>query len=232
MLSSLLLLVLIYGLQIGPAVMFSWATRRYGAHRPDLKYTGRELARLLLDKQGLTDVAVEELPGNTSDFGDCYDPENRKVQLSSNVADQRSIAAYAVAAHEVGHALQHAAHDNTMELQHGLVWFARIMTYAFIGSVLFLALFSESLGGRDRWHWVSSVALVLFVGSGVILRVVTLPVEWNASFSYALPMLRAGRFLDADDLDAARNLLFVAATTYIGFAVLGVLAATLLIAGD
>jgi Zn-dependent membrane protease YugP len=231
MLYSLLLLFLIYGLRVGPPLVFSWATRRYGANRPDLEHTGKELARLLLDQRGLTEVAIEELPSGTPDFGDAYDPAKRVVQLSPNVAHQRSVAAYAVAAHEVGHALQHAEHDANMELQHGLVAVMRVVLWLFIGSVVVL-LVADYYDARERWHWLSTVMLGVFLGGTALLRLVTLPVEWNASFSHALPMLRAGRLLNEDDLNHARNLLFVAATTYIAFAALGVLAAFLILTGD
>jgi Zn-dependent membrane protease YugP len=223
--ATLLLLLVVYGLQIGPHIVFVWATRRYGAERPDLMYTGRDLARLLLDENGLSDVPVENLPEGTPDFGDCYDPTRRVVQLSEKVADSKSIAAYAVAAHEVGHALQHARHDSSMELQHGLATLLRAATWVLIGGVLFLVIFSEPLGGSDQWHWLSVLIILFFVGSGVLLRFVTLPVEWNASFDYALPMLKLRHLLDPRDLKNARTLLFIAATTYIAVAVLGIISA-------
>ena len=180
----LFLLLLIYGLQIGPPLVFERASRRNASHRPDFKYTGAELARLLLDKHGLSAVAVELLPANITDFGDCYDPVRRVVRLSGNVMNQRSVTAYAIAAHEVGHAVQHAEHDGSMVLQRFLVYIVRGAIVLLIGGVLFLVLFSERMGGREQWHWLNTAVLTTYFGCAIALRLVTLPVEWSASFDH------------------------------------------------
>jgi hypothetical protein len=224
-----LFLLLVLTLNLGPDLVFGWATRRYGAYRDDLDHTGASLARRLLDENGLARVLVLELSEDVPDFGDNYDPVRRVVQLSRKVARERSVAAYAVAAHEVGHARQHASHDSGMELQHALAKFMMAMTYVLIASVLGLALVSILTGGRVQGRWLTSAVVVLYVCGSVLLRLVTLPVEWSASFGYALPMLSAGHLLGKADLARARMLLLVAATTYIAFALLGVIGAIVLL---
>jgi len=225
----LLLILVIYGLEYGPLLMFEWASRRNSAPRPDFKYTGSELARLLLDQNGLADVQIEPLPPEISDFGDCYDPGRRVVRLSAKVMSGRTLAAYAVAAHEVGHAVQHAANDEAMQVQRGLIFVARAAILALIGGVLFLIMFSDRAGGREQWHWLSTALLAFYLGSVTLIRFVALPVEWSASFDHALPMLRRLQIIDKFDLEEVRKLLFLAATTYIGFAILAVLASIVLL---
>src|ERR1041385_6131324 len=108
-------------LTVGPQLWIRRAMARHGDERPDFPGTGAELARHLLDEAGLTGVAVEQ----TAE-GDHYDPEARAVRLTAPHHDGRSVAAVAVAAHEVSHAVQHArgeaAFARRLELIRRLVW--------------------------------------------------------------------------------------------------------------
>ncbi len=228
---DLLFILVIIGLRAGPGWVFSWATDRYGSPRPDLAYTGKDIARRLLDESGLAYVQVEELP-DVPDFGDAYDPEKRIVQLSRKVAGERSLAAYAVAAHEVGHAIQHAEGDEAMALQHGLVKVVNGLLYLTVGiSAVIVVL---SLGGQAYEEmvprWVLGLLLFGYFGGSAVFRLLTLPVEWDASFGHALPMLEQRALLNETDLRSVRILLFVAACTYIAVAVLGLIAFFVLVA--
>jgi hypothetical protein len=226
---TLILVLAMLALQLGPGWVFNRMTRRYGAHRPDLAYTGKELARLLLDEQGLTEVGVEKLAPGIPDFGDCYDPAKRIVQLSRRVAEGRSVAAYAVAAHEVGHAIQHARHDDGLAIQEGLARFMQVFAWVFLAGFLLVLLFWGAGVGTVEHSWPLGALLAVYLGGSVLLRLMTLPVEWGASYDYALPMLEQRNLLGAADLAGAERLLFVAATTYIAFAALGVLSAVVLL---
>lgn len=217
------LFLAILGLNWGPTVVFRWALSRNDAPRSDLAFTGRELARKLLDEAGLESVPVENLPDGSADFGDCYDPKTRTVRLSKSIADNRSIASYAVAAHEVGHALQHAHNDASMIIQHRLVDIYRFVYYG-LGAgflVIMLLLLVNGEGAVPRAFL--GYMLAIFFGGSMLVRIITLPVEWNASFFYAMPMLKDGYLQHDKDLAGARELLFYAAMTYVAFAVLGVL---------
>src|SRR6266852_510348 len=111
-----LVLLILLAVVFGPQVWVHHVLRRHGADRPDLPGTGGELARHLLDEAGLHSVKVE-----TTDRGDHYDPETRAVRLLPQHHDGRSVAAVAVAAHEVSHAIQHARGERAFTLRFDLV---------------------------------------------------------------------------------------------------------------
>ena len=206
--AALLLLALIFGPQL-------WIRRvmtQHGAERPDLPGTGGELARHLLDEADLRGVTVE-LTGD----GDHYDPEARAVRLLPQHHDGRSVAAVAVAAHEVSHAVQHArgeaAFARRFDLVRRLIWVERLASVILLLTpVVFLLVKSPALA-------VLQIAAGLaLLGVRIAVHAVTLPVELDASFGKALPALTRGRYLSAGDLPAARSVLKAAAYTYVAAA--------------
>jgi len=204
-LASLLFLGVIFGPQL-------WVRRvmdRNGADRPDLPGTGGELARHLLDAAELTSVAVEK-----TDLGDHYDPNTRSVRLLPQHHDRRSITAVAIAAHEVSHAVQHAQEEpgflRRLEATRALVWVERIASGILVlAPVVFILVRSPAVVILQVCAGISLLAIE------VIVHVTTLPVEFDASFAKALPVLVRGRYLAAGDLPAARSVLKVAAYTYV-----------------
>jgi len=205
---ALLLLALVFG----PQFWIRHVLKKYGADRPDLPGTGAELARHLLDQANLPSVTVEE-----SDAGDHYDPEAQSVRLSPQHHDGRSVAAAAVAAHEVSHAVQHARGEPTFMRRLALVrqlgWVEKLASGVLLLSPLVFAVMrSPALLALEI------LAGVLLLGIRVVVHVVTLPVEFDASFGKALPVLLRGRYLSGGDLPAAQNVLKAAAYTYVAAA--------------
>jgi Zn-dependent membrane protease YugP len=199
---------LLIALVFGPNWWVRRAMRRHAAERPDLPGTGGELARHLLDLARLEHVPVEIAPA------DHYDPVATVVRLSPENHDGRSVTAVAVAAHEVSHALQHAAGDRLLaarvtfapvvqgfELAAAVVMTTAPLVLAFVHSPALLAL-QLGLG-------------VALLGVRLAFHLITLPVELDASFRRALPILEAGRFLEPGDLRGARTVLRAAALTYV-----------------
>ena len=204
--------ILLLGLVFGPSLWVKHIFKKHGVERADLPGTGSELARHLLDEAKLPDVKVE-----TTADGDHYDPGARAVRLSPEHHDGRSIAAVAVAAHEVSHAVQHArgepAFARRIELVRNLTWIERLATaVVLLAPVGFIFLKSPALLA------VHALAAVALMGIGVIVHFVTLPVEFDASFSKALPVLEQGRYLSDSDMPAARTVLKAAAYTYVAAA--------------
>lgn len=204
----LLLLALIFG----PSWWIKHVLAKHGAERPDLPGTGAEFARHLLDEAKLSDVKVE-----TTDKGDHYDPTDRTVRLLSQHHDGRSVAAVAVAAHEVSHALQHARGERAfalrVDLVSKLIWVDRLATgIVLLAPVLFMLVKSPAVVILDI---AAAIALLTI---HVVVHVVTLPVELDASFGKALPVLEARRYLSEDDMPAARSVLKAAAYTYVAAA--------------
>jgi uncharacterized protein len=204
---------------VGAAILLPqyWVRRtldRHGADRPDLDGTGAELAQHLIERFGLDGVRVER-----TDRGDHYDPDARVVRLVPAHHDGRSIAAAAVAAHEVGHAMQHAGGERMLAARQRLVKFAMVCDR--LGS---FAIFAAPIVGVVAR---TPLAIAAFAGVGLALmavrvavNLVTLPVEYDASFGKALPVLREGGYLDENDLPAARSVLRAAAFTYLAGALL------------
>ena len=206
--ASLILLAVIFG----PQWWVRHVLTQHGVDRPDLPGTGGELARHLLDQAGLQTVAVE-----VTDLGDHYDPEAHAVRLLPQHHDGRSIAAAAVAAHEVSHALQHARAERPFALRFALVkrvaWIDRVAS-----AVLLLAPVVFLLVKAPVLLVLQIVLGILLLAIRVVVHLATLPVEFDASFGKALPTLEQGGYLARSDLPAARSVLRAAAWTYVAAA--------------
>jgi uncharacterized protein len=202
------LLLLIFG----PQFWVQWVLKQQSAERPDLPGTGGELARHLLDEAGLHDVPVE-----ATDVGDHYDPDARAVRLTPGFLDGRSIAAVAVATHEVSHAIQHARAEpgfmRRMVVVERVVWIDRVATMVLLSAPLLgLLVKAPVLIGVQI---ALGICLLLV---RVAVHLVTLPIEFDASFGKALPILEQRGYLGANDLPAARKVLKAAAWTYVASA--------------
>ena len=164
--------------------------------------TGEQAARRILMAAGITDVAVRSIPGSLTDH---YDPRTRTVNLSQDSYGQTSLAAVGVAAHECGHAIQHATNYAPLDFRSALVPVANF------GSNLSWPIFIIGLFAGLRP--LTTAGIVLF-SLAVLFQLVTLPVEINAS-SRALKMLQSTGILGSDETKGARKVLTAAAMTYV-----------------
>ena len=178
---------------------------KYSKIRCSKNLTGQEAAQLLMRSNSINDVAIEPVSGSLTDH---YDPGAKKLRLSEPVYAQPSIAAVGVAAHETGHAIQHAKHYGPLVLRSTLVPVANI---------------GSSLG---PWLAIAGIALsfpillnlgILLFGGAVLFYVITLPVEFNAS-ARALAQLRSSNLLTQEELSGVRKVLTAAAMTYVASA--------------
>lgn len=171
--------------------------------------TGAQLARRLLDSNGLTNVAVELARGF---LGDHYDPRTRTLRLSEEVYSSSSLAALGVAAHETGHALQHAQGYGFLSFRNSL------FPVAAFGSQAALPLFF--IGLLMAQETLMTIGIWLFIGA-VAFQLITLPVEFNAS-SRAIALLREHGYLAPDEVPKAKAVLGAAALTYVAAATVAV----------
>lgn len=191
--------------------------RRHGEERPDFPGTGGEMARHLVERFELDGVRVE-----ATDAGDHYDPESRTVRLSKANHDGASLTAVAVAAHEVGHALQHHRGERGLALRQKLVGVA--MTTDRIASIFFIAAPVLAILLRAPGAMLGMAAIGIgLLAIRILVHLVTLPVEYDASFNKALPILREGGYLSDEDLKGARSVLKAAAFTYVAAALISLL---------
>ncbi|WP_018951768.1 MULTISPECIES: zinc metallopeptidase [unclassified Thioalkalivibrio] len=188
-------------------------------HRPADRYdgTGAELARELLDRHGLHKVQVE-----TTKDGDHYDPASRTVRLSPENHDGHSLTAITVAAHEVGHAVQHAQGYAPLRMRSTLVGMTRYGQQ--IGAWLLIAIpFITLLARHPAPGILFFLAGVLSMGLAALVHFITLPTEFDASFRRAMPMLRDGNYLHPPDYPHAERILRAAAYTYLSQSLMSLL---------
>ena len=204
--------VLLIALVFGPQWWVRHVLKSHGSERLDLPGTGGEFARHLLDEADLNQVTVE-----VTDRGDHYDPDARAVRLLPQHFEGRSIAAVAVAAHEVSHAVQHARGERPFErrlaLVGKLIWVDRIASgLLLLAPIVFIFVKAPILLA------VQLAAGIALLAVHVVVHAVTLPVEFDASFGKALPAIERGRYLAPADLPRARQVLRAAAWTYVAAA--------------
>ncbi len=205
----LILLVIVIAAVFGPQWWAQHTLRRYSVSRDDIPGGGGELARHLLKRMGIEGVEVEQ-----TEAGDHYDPRSRTVRLSADNYSGRSLTAVAVAAHEVGHAIQHHNQEPLLATRTRLVTLAHWGEKA--GAVLMFAIPVVTLITRLPHSGLLLFALgFLSMGMATLVHLVTLPVEWDASFNKALPLLTAGRYVSERDERAVRRILKAAALTYV-----------------
>lgn len=213
----LVLIIALIALIYGPSLWVKRVLRRYS--KPDDRYpgSGAELARMLLDNHEMNHVSIE-----ATDIGDHYDPMDKCVRLTPDKFNGHSLTAITVAAHEVGHALQDHTGYVPLQLRTRLVQLANPAQKIGAG-ILFAAPIIVLLTRAVPIGLLMVLGGLLTLGFATIVHFVTLPMEWNASFSRALPMLQSGDYLHHNDLPHAKRLLLAAAMTYAAASLLSLL---------
>ena len=164
--------------------------------------TGSEVARQILDKNGLRNVQVVETPGSLSDH---YDPRSKVVRLSTEVYHSPSIASVAVAAHECGHAIQDDTNYIFMNIRAAIVPVVNFASYAGYFAIM-IGFFASAM--NLVWFGIIMECVIL------LFQLITLPVEFNAS-SRALKQIKELNFLDKKEYRKGKSMLTAAAMTYV-----------------
>ncbi|MDP9740336.1 UNVERIFIED_ORG: Zn-dependent membrane protease YugP [Bacillus sp. B2I3] len=172
--------------------------------------SGAETARVILDQNGLFNVRVEETPGMLSDH---YDPRDKTVRLSSDNYHGHSVAGVAVAAHEVGHAIQDKEAYAFLRFRHALVPVAN-----FGSNISWILILIGMLASIPELL----LAGIVFMAAAVLFQVITLPVEFNAS-SRAMDQLVSAGVIRNDEERETKKVLSAAAMTYVAAALVAVL---------
>jgi len=182
--------------------------KRFAAVRASAGIRGRDMARAIMVKNGITDVAVEETAGMLSDH---YDPRAKTVRLSTDIYEGDSISSIAVAAHEVGHVLQHAQGYVPLGLR------TAVAPVANLGSGLAFPLFFIGFFFHGGMSHIFMDLGISFFSAAVLFQLVTLPVEFDAS-KRALVQLTESGSVAPEEVDGARKVLNAAALTYVAAA--------------
>lgn len=183
--------------------------KKYGEMGLQNGLTGREIAEKMLRDNGIDDVSVISTPGKLTDH---YDPRNKTVNLSEDVYQENSIAAAAVAAHECGHAVQHATAYRWLELRSALVPLVSFSSRA-MGFIFMFMLFGVFI---TSWFPFQSVLLIMILlqAAVTLFTVITLPVEYDAS-NRALVWLKSTGTATVEEHGKAKDALNSAANTYL-----------------
>ncbi|GGM09486.1 zinc metallopeptidase [Deinococcus aerophilus] len=202
-----LLILLVFVASMIIQAYLSSTYKKWGRVRNARGLTGADVARMMLDENGLRDVPVQAVPGNLTDH---YDPLKKTVNLSESVFGVPSVGAMAVAAHEVGHALQDKAHMPALVLRSKMA--VPLSLGMNLAPWLLLAGFLLKLSGL---LWLG----VILFGGALIFHLVTLPVEFDASRRALAYLDTRGLNGTAEGHSGAKNVLTAAALTYVaGFA--------------
>ena len=171
--------------------------------------TAAEVARKILNLNGLSDIPVERVAGNLTDH---FDPRTRVVRLSDSTYSSTSVGAIGVAAHEVGHAVQHAKGYVPIKVRNAIVPVAQFSSYL----AWPLAIIGIIVGNSS----LANFGILLFSAT-VAFQLITLPVEFNAS-TRAIKTLDENFILEGDELKGARKVLSAAALTYVAAAAVAI----------
>ncbi|MGM9987496.1 MAG: zinc metallopeptidase [Bacillaceae bacterium] len=208
--ATLLLFLLAIIIPIGAQMKVRSSYSHYSKVYSESNMTGAQVARYILDQNGLYNIPVEESQGYLSDH---YDPRSKVVRLSSANYHNASIAGIAVAAHEVGHAIQDATDYSFLRFRHQLVPLAQISSNA-AWIFIMIGLFTQMTG-------IGLVGAALMLG-GLLFQIVTLPVEFDAS-NRAMKQLSQLGLLGSQEVKGARSVLNAAALTYVAAVAVGIL---------
>lgn len=206
----LLLLLPAFALALYAQFKVKSTFKKYSGVRSTRGFTGADVATALLRKNGLiSKVGIEPVPGELTDH---YDPQAYKVRLSESVYNTSTIAAMGVAAHEVGHAIQHNQQYGPLEMRHKIypvTNFASTAAFPILLAGIFLNLTDLLLLG-----------IILF-SAVVVFHVITLPVELNASRRAVIQLTEAG-LVTSQEVPMVKNVLNAAALTYIAATIMAV----------
>lgn len=198
-----------------PAMLFAMAASagvnstfaKYSKQYSSKNVTGAQAARLVLDKNGLSHIPIEQIAGKLTDH---YDPTANVIRLSSEVYNGTSTASIGVACHEVGHAIQHATGYAPIKIRSAIVPITNIGSKLAMPLIL-IGLICSTMG--EIFVWMAYIGLIAF-SLTTIFQLVTLPTEFNAS-SRALATIRSYNILTPDELKGAKKVLSAAAMTYV-----------------
>lgn len=205
----LILIVLLVAAVAGPSYWVKYIMEKYSQPHDRYAGTGAELARALLDQANLPQVRVE-----MTKLGDHYDPLEKVVRLAPDKFNGRSLTAITVAAHEVGHAMQDRDGYLPLKMRTRLVQLAA-PAEKLGAAILMLAPLVMVLARAPIAGALFLAGGLLTLGTATLVHLLTLPMEMNASFARALPLLERGNYLKPGDAPHARRLLKAAAWTYV-----------------
>ena len=203
-------LILLFIILLFPQFWVQKVIKKYSEPIKTLPGTGGELAQHLVERFKLDGVSIKKVENGN----DHYNPETKTIALSESNYNEKSLAAVTIAAHEFGHVLQHKTNYKPLLLRTNLAKFAAIAEK--VASVILIASpFAFILAKIPAVGLIMLLAGFTIMCLPVILHIITLPVEFDASFNRALPILSEGEYLSSSTMPIAKKILTAAALTYV-----------------
>ena len=193
-----------------PQIWVRSTLNKYAQEPSSIGRTGAEIANEILKRHQLTNVKVE-----VTNQGDHYDPRDKTVRLSNEFFYGRSLTAVTVAAHECGHAIQDAENYGFMRFRAAIAPVIQICQFG--PMLLFFSLILTAFLASPIWKLTALIGLLMYTGI-FFFQVITLPVELDASFGRAIPVLEGSGYISSDEKEKANKILQACAFTYIAAA--------------
>ena len=210
------LIIIAIAALFGPHLWARHVLNRY-SRQEYFSGSGIDLARLVVARLNLNEVTVE-----MTDVGDHYDPAGKAIRLTDKTCGRKTLTAVVVAAHEIGHAIQDHSGYRPLKTRTRLIGTAQKLER--IGAIIMMAV--PVLAGVTR---APSVGVLMLIGGfatlcvPLVVHLLTLPTEFDASFKRALPLLTSGSYIPPEDVPAARKILTACALTYVANSLIGLL---------
>ena len=203
----MIIYLLILFLYLSPIIWFNFVFKKNDKILENMPFNGLEFGKLILKEKGLSDVTIE-----STMEGDHYDPNEKKVRVKQDRLDNKSITAISVVCHEIGHAIQHNENYKPLERRQILVkntaWVSKLG-----GAILYIGLPMLFAAGSFPVIRGVLILVLLTIIISVLIHLITLDVEIDASFNKALPILRDK--IDSHYHEECRSVLRAAAYTYV-----------------
>ena len=198
-----------------PSIWVSYVLKKNNEILPDMPFTGKELGLKLLKENKLDNVLIESIKQV-----DHYNPLEKKVRISEDKLDKKSITSIAVVAHEIGHAIQDKENYKPLLLRQKLI--EKTILFQRVGSFL-LIIGLPSIFAITKSPFITFLAAILIMGclsTNVVIHLITLPVEFDASFKRALPILQ--KYVPNENMRQCRSVLRAAAFTYLAQSIVSI----------
>ena len=198
-----------------PSLWVNYILKKYNKILPDMPFTGRELGNKILEEQKLNNVSINPIKQL-----DHYNPIDKKIHISDDKLNKKSITSIAVVAHEIGHAIQDKENYKPLKLRQSLI--ERTMIFQRIGSFL-LIIGLPSIFAFTKSPFITFIAALVIMGcltTNVLIHLITLPVEFDASFKRALPILT--KYVPRENMYQCKSVLKAAALTYLAQSIVSI----------
>tara|TARA_B100001079_G_C16254767_1_gene445034 strand:+ start:88 stop:792 length:705 start_codon:yes stop_codon:yes gene_type:complete len=212
---KLLFYILPFLIMFIPSLWVNYILKKYNKILPDMPFTGRELGNKILEEQKLNNVSINPIKQL-----DHYNPIDKKIHISDDKLNKKSITSIAVVAHEIGHAIQDKENYKPLKLRQSLI--ERTMIFQRIGSFL-LIIGLPSIFAFTKSPFITFIAALVIMGcltTNVLIHLITLPVEFDASFKRALPILT--KYVPRENMYQCKSVLRAAALTYLAQSIVSI----------